>query len=214
MWVPVALPSGLHPYWDPRGTLDDREHPPMTPPLVVPQTAPLQAQYKRLKFIEASGEWVSSFSVNAFGRLEELRSLSIHLAFQYTCFPSNDSGDPMERVVGVCQTGSYGIHRIPLSYRLKVRQRCADRHREVPAPTGCNAHVFAEDGRPLLWRDQHEVNTAPKSLANNGVAMCSLDVLHPVRLRAEHRHEIAFALHGGDYHRIRAPATGPASTDF
>jgi hypothetical protein len=131
-----------------------------------------------------------------------------------TCFPSNDSGDPMERVVGVCQTGSYGIHRIPLSYRLKVRQRCADRHREVPAPTGCNAHVFAEDGRPLLWRDQHEVNTAPKSLANNGVAMCSLDVLHPVRLRAEHRHEIAFALHGGDYHRIRAPATGPASTDF
>jgi hypothetical protein len=35
-----------------------------------------------------------------------------------TCFPSNDSGDPMERVVGVCQTGSYGDGTfVPLNNR-------------------------------------------------------------------------------------------------
>ena len=69
-------------------------------------------------------------------------------------------------------------------------------------------------GAPLLWRLQHEVHPAPASLPEHGLAVRGLDVLHPIRLRTEHRDEIVLALHGGDHDSGRASAAGYATTDF
>ena len=66
----------------------------------------------------------------------------------------------------------------------------------------------------MLRRNYHEVNTAAGSLTDNGVAMRGLNILHPIRFRAEHRYEVTFALHGCDHQRVRASATGCATVDF
>jgi hypothetical protein len=77
-----------------------------------------------------------------------------------------------------------------------------------------DSHVLSEDGCPLLRRHCHEMNTASASLTDNGVALRGLDILHPIRFRAEHRDEVTFALHGGDYHGVRACAAGYATMNF
>src|SRR5438552_12128549 len=106
------------------------------------------------------------------------------------------------------------IQRITLRNRLEIGQRRADGEREVLAAAQRDAHVLAEDGCPLLRRHRHEANAAMAPLADYGVAMRGLDVLHPIRPRAEHRYEVMFALHGGDHHGDRASAAGCAATDF
>ena len=77
-----------------------------------------------------------------------------------------------------------------------------------------DSHVLSEDGCPLLWRHRHEVNPASVSLTNDRVTMRSLDVLHPIGFRAEHRHEVTFALHGGDDHGVRASVARYATIHF
>src|SRR5215467_8033561 len=77
-----------------------------------------------------------------------------------------------------------------------------------------DSHVFSEDRCPLLWRHCHKVNAASSSLTNKGVAIRSLDILHPIGFRTEHRYEETLAVHGGDDHGNRASAPGLAAFNF
>ena len=43
-----------------------------------------------------------------------------------------------------------------------------------------DAHVFPEDRRPSFWRHRQKVNAATAALADDGIAMRGLDILHPV----------------------------------
>ena len=100
------------------------------------------------------------------------------------------------------------VHRITTGDRLEVGQRRADGQREVLSAARRDAHVLSQDWCPLLRRHCHEVNGPSTSVADDGVAMRCLDVLHPIRPRAEHRYEVTFALHGGDHDGVRASAAG------
>src|SRR5512133_1112631 len=93
-----------------------------------------------------------------------------------------------------------------LGDRLEVGQRRADGEREVLSAARCDAHVLPQDWCPLLRWHCHEVNGPSTSLTDHGVTMRSLDVLHPIRPRTEHRYLVTAARHGGDHHWIRASA--------
>jgi transposase InsO family protein len=86
------------------------------------------------------------------------------------------------------------VHRITLGDRLELGQRCAYGEREVLSAARRDSHVLAEDWCPPLRRHRHEVNRASASLADNGVAMRRFDVFRPVRVGAEHRYQVTFAL--------------------
>ena len=77
-----------------------------------------------------------------------------------------------------------------------------------------DSHVLSEDRCPLFRRHCDEVNAASASLTDNGVALRGLDILHPIRFRAEHRYEVTFAFHGGDHHGVRSCAAGCATMNF
>ena len=58
------------------------------------------------------------------------------------------------------------------------------------------------------------MNSESASLTDNGIAMRGFDILHPIRVRTEHRYEVTFALYGGDHHGVRASAAGCAAINF
>ena len=58
------------------------------------------------------------------------------------------------------------------------------------------------------------VNTASASLTDNSFAVCSFDILHPVRLQIEHRYEIVLPIHRGNDHGIRVYAAGLVHLNF
>src|SRR5262249_40380412 len=96
--------------------------------------------------------------------------------------------------------------------RLEVRQRRADRKRKVLPAAQRDSHVFPKDWGPLLRRHCDEVNFLPAPVTDNGVAVCSLDILDPSGIRSEHGHQITSAFEGYDRYRVRASAAGCTTT--
>ena len=88
------------------------------------------------------------------------------------------------------------VHRITLCDLLELRQRLVDNHRQVVAPSRRDAHVLAEDGSPFGRGYTNEVDGALESVTEDGIAMSGLDVLDPIRPRAEHRNQVLFCLLG------------------
>ena len=68
--------------------------------------------------------------------------------------------------------------RIASGDRLEVRKRRADGEREMLPAARRDSHVLSKDRCPLFGRYGDEVNEAPASLADNGFATRSFDVLH------------------------------------
>src|SRR5215831_11223786 len=98
--------------------------------------------------------------------------------------------------------------------RLELGKRRADRDGEMLSAAHRDSHVLTEDGRTLLAWHWHELNAASAALMDHGVTMRGLNIFYPTRFRAEHRYEVTFAFHGGDYDGVGASATGCATLNF
>ena len=77
-----------------------------------------------------------------------------------------------------------------------------------------DSDVLSQDGCPLFRWHQRQVNAASASVTDNSIAVCSFDILHPVRLQTEHRYEIALPIHRGNDHGIRVYAAGLVHLNF
>jgi hypothetical protein len=79
---------------------------------------------------------------------------------------------------------------------------------DVGAGAGGDRQVPAQDGWPLLDRHLLQAHLLVPTVAQHRPAVGGPDVAHPVRLLAQHRHEVAVAVHLGDHHGERddAPA--------
>jgi hypothetical protein len=106
------------------------------------------------------------------------------------------------------------VHRITPGDHLEIRQQRADTEWEVLSAAQLYSHVLSKDRRPLLRRYRYEVNAASASLTDEGVSTRGFDIFHPIRFGSEHRYQVAFALQGGDHHRVGTYAAGFATTNF
>ena len=108
----------------------------------------------------------------------------------------------------------YSEDGILVCNRLEFRQRCSKVEWEVPAAARGDAYVLADDGCPLFRRHRNKVDAAPSSVPDDGVAMRRFNVLHPLGIRSEHRHEVFLTFYTGDYHRRGPSPAGYTAASF
>ncbi len=124
-----------------------------------------------------------------------------------TAFPHGTQATTRHSTAGRDSSGSRGqivdaVHGITFHDGLEIGQRRANGEREVPPSAGGDADVLAENRRPLLRRRRDEANGTPASLPDDGVAVRSFDVFHPIGIRPQHGDQVIFAIHRGDHHGV------------
>jgi hypothetical protein len=96
----------------------------------------------------------------------------------------------------------------------EIRERRSDGHREVFKTARCDTDVFSKNGRPLFRRHEHKMDPELAGVGDDSVSVRGLRVLYPIRNRAEHRHDVPFAINGGNDNGIRAHIARDAVTHF
>ncbi len=89
-------------------------------------------------------------------------------------------------------------HRITVRDLLELVERCAHRHGKVTPARRRDPNILAQNGRAPFRCDGYEMDSPAAALPDHSVAVRRFDILHPVRTRAQHRHQIALAVHRGD----------------
>ena len=77
----------------------------------------------------------------------------------------------------------------------------------------CDADVLSEDWRAFVWRDVHQTHVNRAAMRNHRVTLRSLEVLHPIRDRAEHRDHVPLARHSWNNDGVLTHAAGYAVAD-
>src|SRR5450631_2064562 len=90
---------------------------------------------------------------------------------------------------------------------LELLQRCMPVHRYVRSGPGCDGQVATQDRRSRPGLDLFKVHSLGISTSQYRPSAGRTDVLHPARLLAEHRHQVALAFIVGDDHWERNGAT-------
>jgi len=124
------------------------------------------------------------------------------------CAPSSSAPHAGTRDLAVAPCGGRGggddpEDRVLTGDPLELRQRGVPVHRQVRPGSRGDREVAPQDGRPVTGLHLLQAHLLAAAAAQDRAAAGRADVAHPVRVLAEHRHQVPPALVLSDYHRER-----------